>query len=144
MKKFIAGLVIGLLLATAGISFASNETIRIFVNNQEVVPDVPPVIIDGRVMVPARFIAEPLGAAVEWDGENRIVTIKSDDFEKIILNKEEWLHLRDVALKYNWVVQGDGFVYQNGTKLFNWKETCQIVDGAILVPVNLISQFTSS
>ena len=144
MKKFIAGLVIGLLLATAGVGFASNETIRIFVNNQEVVPDVPPVIIDGRVMVPARFIAEPLGATVEWDGENRIVIIKSDDFEKIILNKEEWLHLRDVALKYNWIVQGDGFVYQNGTKLFNWKETCQIVDGAILVPVNLISQFTSS
>jgi len=144
MKKFIAGLVIGLLIATAGISFASNETIRIFVNNQEVVADVSPQIIDGRVMVPARFIAEPLGATVEWDGENRIVIIKSDDFEKIILNKEEWLHLRDVALKYNWIVQGDGFVYQNGTKLFNWKETCQIVDGAILVPVNLISQFTSS
>lgn len=144
MKKFIAGLVIGLLIATAGVGFASNETIRIFVNSQEVVTDVLPVIIDGRVMVPARFIAEPLGATVEWDGENRIVIIKSDDFEKIILNKEEWLHLRDVALKYNWIVQGDGFVYQNGTKLFNWKETCQIVDGAILVPVNLISQFTSS
>ena len=82
MKKFVAGLVIGLLLATAGVGFAANETIRLFVNGQEVVPDVPPVIIDGRVMVPARFIAEPLGATVEWDGENRIVIIKSDDFEK--------------------------------------------------------------
>ena len=93
MKKFIAGLVIGVLLTSTGIGLASQDVIRIFIDGQEVVPDVPPQIIDGRVMVPARFIAEPLGAAVEWDGENRIVTIKSDDFEKIILNKEEWLHL---------------------------------------------------
>ena len=27
-------------------------------------------------MLPARFVAENLGAKVEWDGEKRIVTIK--------------------------------------------------------------------
>ena len=64
MKKFIAGLVIGVLLTSAEIGLASQDVIRIFIDGQEVVPDVPPQIIDGRVMVPARFIAEPLGATV--------------------------------------------------------------------------------
>jgi len=52
MKKFIAGLVIGILLTSAGIGLASQDVIRIFIDGQEVVPDVPPQIIDGRVMVP--------------------------------------------------------------------------------------------
>lgn len=89
MKKFVAGLVIGLLIATAGVGFAANETIRIFVNNQEVVPDVPPVIIDGRVMIPARFIAEPLGATVEWDEIANTITITSGKWERVWPTWEE-------------------------------------------------------
>ena len=78
MKKFIAGLVIGVLLTSTGIGLASQDVIRIFIDGQEVVPDVPPQIIDGRVMVPARFIAEPLGATVEWDDESRAVVITKE------------------------------------------------------------------
>ena len=37
----------------------------------------PPQIINGRVMVPARFVAEPLGAKVEWDERSRTVIILS-------------------------------------------------------------------
>lgn len=37
--------------------------------------DVPPQIMEGRTMVPARFIAESLGAGVKWDGEQRTVLI---------------------------------------------------------------------
>lgn len=94
MKKFVAGLVIGLLIATAGVGLAANETIRLFVNGQEVVPDVPPVIIDGRVMVPARFIAEPLGATVEWDGDNRtvIITSKTDSIATSSVEKQDSLY----------------------------------------------------
>ena len=88
MKKFIAGLVIGLLLATAEVGFAANETIRIFVNGQEVVADVSPQIINGRVMVPARFIAEPLGATVTWDAVTRSVHITSANTQKPVQSKD--------------------------------------------------------
>ena len=37
--------------------------------------DVAPIIRNNRTMLPARFVAENLGAAVEWDAENRVVTI---------------------------------------------------------------------
>jgi hypothetical protein len=37
--------------------------------------DVAPVIVNGRTLVPARFLAETFDAQVGWDGTNRIVTI---------------------------------------------------------------------
>lgn len=37
--------------------------------------DVSPVIIDDRVLVPVRFVAESLGATVNWLGEERTVEI---------------------------------------------------------------------
>lgn len=37
--------------------------------------DVAPKIVNDRTMLPARFVAENLGAKVEWDGEKELVTI---------------------------------------------------------------------
>jgi len=45
---------------------------------QKVELDVPPTVINGRTLVPARFIAEALGAKVEWDGSTQTVNIYSD------------------------------------------------------------------
>lgn len=38
--------------------------------------DVAPKIVNDRTMLPARFVAENLGAAVEWNGDKQLVTIK--------------------------------------------------------------------
>ncbi|MBQ8301800.1 MAG: copper amine oxidase N-terminal domain-containing protein [Clostridia bacterium] len=48
-----------------------------YIDDESITLDVPPQIIDGRTLVPARAVAESFGAEVEWDGENRIVTITS-------------------------------------------------------------------
>lgn len=32
----------------------------------------PPVIENGRTLIPIRFLFEQMGAEVDWDGENRI------------------------------------------------------------------------
>lgn len=42
-----------------------------------VILDVPPIIIDGRTLVPLRAIAEGIGSIVEWEGDTRTVTIIS-------------------------------------------------------------------
>lgn len=75
MKKYIAGLITGLILTTTTFAFGTPNTIKLIVNNQEIHSDVPPQIINGRVMVPARFIAEPLGAKVDWDKERNAVMV---------------------------------------------------------------------
>lgn len=43
--------------------------------------DVEPIIVNDRTMLPARFIAENLGAEVEWDAEARVVTVKNAEVE---------------------------------------------------------------
>lgn len=96
MRKFVVGLIMGFLLATT-IGVAASSNIRLIVNGQEITPDVPPQIIDGRVMVPARFVAEPLGAKVEWDGENNtvIVTDKSKVADPIV-EKNNLIHGKEL------------------------------------------------
>ena len=41
--------------------------------------DVQPQLVSGRVLVPVRFIAEELGAEVDWDASTRTVTIEAND-----------------------------------------------------------------
>jgi len=40
--------------------------------------DVPPLIVASRTLIPARAFFEALGATVDWDAENRIVTVQND------------------------------------------------------------------
>jgi len=63
-----------------------NTTIFLQINNRTaklngipVTLDVPPAVIDGRTMVPTRFIAESLDAQVNWDGQTRTVSVVTGD-----------------------------------------------------------------
>lgn len=42
-------------------------TVALVVDGRRLEPDVPPHIVSGRTLVPARIIAEALGAGVSWD-----------------------------------------------------------------------------
>lgn len=48
--------------------------IGIKINNRLVQSDVEPQIIEGRTMVPVRAIFEGVGAAVEWNAEDKTIT----------------------------------------------------------------------
>lgn len=43
--------------------------------------DVAPQIVNDRTMLPARFVAENLGANVAWNGETEVVTIRGKNFK---------------------------------------------------------------
>lgn len=45
------------------------------VNGRTVMLDVPPQIVQGRTVIPLRFVTEALGCKVEWDGEKMEVLI---------------------------------------------------------------------
>ncbi len=49
------------------------------VNGKTSTLDVPPMIIDGRTMVPVRFITETLGGEAFWDSKTKTVTITLDE-----------------------------------------------------------------
>lgn len=48
-----------------------------FKNGQSFMLDVPAAIINGRTMVPLRFVSEAMGSAVDWNGSTRTITISS-------------------------------------------------------------------
>ncbi|MDQ2085086.1 stalk domain-containing protein [Herbivorax sp. ANBcel31] len=59
---------------------------KAMVNNREVILDVPATIINGRTLVPVRFVSEEFGLKVGWDKTTRTVII--DDYELIISELE--------------------------------------------------------
>ena len=71
----VLALFIGLLLTQP---FAlAQRAVTIFLDGREIRSDVPPIIIDGRTMVPLRAISEGLGMDVQWDDKNYRVLISS-------------------------------------------------------------------
>ena len=48
---------------------------KAYFNDLEYMLDTPPAIINGRTMLPIRFIAESFGFETDWNGETRTVTI---------------------------------------------------------------------
>lgn len=70
MKKLIL-LILAFSMILSLCSFASDITVD--VNGKTLKPDVPPIIVDGRTMVPMRIIFEELGADVTWIAETQMI-----------------------------------------------------------------------
>ena len=54
-------------------------------NGATITLDVPPALINGRTLVPVRFIAESFGAEVAWDDATQTVIIAMDDMAQRLL-----------------------------------------------------------
>ncbi len=102
--------------------------------------DVDPKIVNDRTMLPARFIAENLGATVEWDGEKQLVTItgkneKQEDVTILITIGSDYAKVNgeDVKLDSPAFVENDRtytpirFISENLGATVEWNETEQTV-----------------
>jgi hypothetical protein len=69
------GIVVARRGATVIILQPGNRTAR--VDDRAVSLDVPAVVVNGRTLVPLRFVGEALGARVEWDAGSRVVYVTS-------------------------------------------------------------------
>lgn len=55
------------------------EEINVYINNELLVADVPPAIINNRTMLPVRAILEACGADVGWNGATQTITATKGD-----------------------------------------------------------------
>ncbi len=87
MKKFLSGLLIGFMLTLAFTAYAATD-IRLVINGQDITDtmDIKPQNISGRIMVPAKYVAESLGASVSWDAATSTMTISSAAQEQVPAN----------------------------------------------------------
>ena len=74
MKKniLVSALAALIFMFAAHTSFA-NDDIKVYYNGYEIYFDQPPVIQEGRTLVPMRKIFETIGARVEWEGETQSI-----------------------------------------------------------------------
>lgn len=78
-KKNVISKILLLLLILSSFIFSGykiQKPIKIYINGQLIESDQPPLLIDNRTFVPIRVIAEDLGATVNYNKEDRIVTIR--------------------------------------------------------------------
>ena len=63
---------------------APNDAIQLIVDNKNITELSEPVIENGRVLVPIKFVSDAIGAEVTWDGDERTVLVKKGDKELLL------------------------------------------------------------
>lgn len=102
-------------------AYAENDVITVKVDNEEIVFDQHPIIVDpGYTMVPIRAVFEKAGASVSWNQSEQTAVIAKDAYE--------------VSIKY-----GDNVMYKNGTEVA-LDAPAIIEDGRMMIPVRAIAE----
>ena len=96
------------------------NSMDMYINNQLTKMDISPVVIDGRTLAPARYVAEAFGADVQWDQNNNAVIITSSKNSTEIINNASTSS----------DVQGEiVYVGKTGSK-YHYKDCRTLKDGA--------------
>jgi hypothetical protein len=105
-KTFVTGMVVGSALFSS-VSLAAPAIVKMVVNGKEVVSEVPPQIVDGSTLIPARALAEALGAKVIWDKGNNTVIVEGEGYNQFI-NEKEVVHLIGAANRHYYHISNGG------------------------------------
>lgn len=130
MKKFLSGLLLGILLTVALPALAQQSAIKLIVNGKEVPCDPPPQMINNRVFVPVRFVAEALGANVDWNHEKNTVIINTN------INDQQPTQTKEVT-----TMPLSGMInVQVNNKLIENAQKEVIINGEIYISIRLLSE----
>lgn len=122
MHRVIAAiLIMALFLAVTAppVAQAAPE-IKVVVDGRPVSFDVPPALVQGRTLVPVRFVARELGAQVGWDGVTRTVTVHKGAEEITVQVGSNMARVNGVAYRLD--------------------VPPRLVSGRVLVPVRFFSE----
>ena len=86
-KKLLAVvLVFMMVFALMPVMAFASDTITVTIDGQAVdFEDQEPIMVDGRVLVPVRFVFLDLGFEVDWNRSTRTATLERDDFTVVIV-----------------------------------------------------------
>ncbi|MBO5453359.1 MAG: copper amine oxidase N-terminal domain-containing protein [Clostridia bacterium] len=93
--------------------------ITVIVKGENILFDQKPVVIDGRTLVPVRFVVEKLGYNVEWDESTQTVYIKNSAME-------------------NMTVEGDDIKVLVNNELIHFDVSPVIINGRTLIPIRAV------
>ncbi|MBQ7400129.1 MAG: copper amine oxidase N-terminal domain-containing protein [Clostridia bacterium] len=130
VKKFFV-VMFALLFLMQSFAFAAEERkISVTIN------DVPlvfwqqdPVIINGYTLVPVKEISEKLGARVNWNQQEKKVTIIKDNVAAAMVNNVNMISIYDV--------NGDSVTLSRNVLL---DTSVTIINGKTMVPVRVVAE----
>lgn len=114
MKKFAALLLSLILLSSVA------GAVDLYVDMVKIETDTPPVIADGRTLVPLRAIFEALDAQVDWDAETKTATGTKDELCVVIRIDDSTAYINEEA--------------------YTLDVPAQIVNGRTMVPARFIAE----
>ncbi len=76
--------------------------------------DVPPLIIDGRTLVPIRMVCEAMGVTVNWDEGSKTVSLTCDDSFLADVNQDKDFGDQAIAFFEQITTAGDNVSYEEG------------------------------
>jgi len=94
--------------------------IELVVDGEQVVTEVPPLLSEGRVLVPLRSVLERLGAEVTWQPEEKLAAVS---------------HSRGTVQLW----PGAGEARVNGV-YYSLDVPAQILEGRVLIPLRFVSE----
>lgn len=105
------------------INFEVKETVKIQLNGEILTfNDQQPVVIDDRILVPARGVFEKMGMNVSWDAQRQLVTIKNDKLEINIAIDEKVLTV--------------------GNKKIFMDVPAKLINGRTMIPLRAVAEAT--
>lgn len=89
-----------MVMAVAGAVIAAGN-IKLIINGKTIAADVPPRLVNGRVLVPLRTIAEELHGNVRWDAKHNAVVVNPDIWEsEQDISRPDWVWARNKILAF--------------------------------------------
>lgn len=123
MKRFTFILISFLLVAVLvpfSTASAAKSAIKVELNGEIIPFEAPPLMKNGRVLVPVRFVSDALAQKTEWNNKTKVVKISGP--------------------KNNLVLTvGSKTAYLNGVKK-TLDVPAEIIDGRVFVPLRLVSE----
>jgi len=105
------------------INFEVKEVVKIRLNGEILAfNDQQPIVIDDRILVPARGVFEKMGMDVSWDEQNQQVTIKKGKLEISIVIDEKVLTV--------------------GNKKIMMDVPAKLLNGRTMIPLRAVSEAT--
>lgn len=118
-------------LTMAATAVTADDSITVLLDSMELTFDVPPMIVEGRTLVPFRGIFEALGYEVDWDEASQTVMGEKGDIElKMVIGETEA------------TVQNNAEGASEPEKTVTFEVPPQIVDGRTLVPVRAVAEMS--
>ena len=77
------------------VSTANSEAELATSARQDIKLDVAPYINNNRTFVPVRFVADALGASVEWDAKTGTATLRSEENIIKLTTNSKWMQVSD-------------------------------------------------